>query len=59
MLVGRDPVDPGRCVLAQVRNSLGALQPSLAYQIGSGDGNQPTVNWLGVSSVSAGISRYA
>src|SRR5262249_50270870 len=28
MLVGRDPTDPGRCVLAQVRNSLAGPQPS-------------------------------
>jgi hypothetical protein len=53
MLVGRDPQAPGRCVLAQVRNSLAGAQPSLAYQITAADGGVPTVEWLGTSPVSA------
>ncbi len=53
MLVGRDPLTPGRCVLAQVRNSLAGVQPSLAYQLTSTDGALPTVDWLGTSPVSA------
>lgn len=53
MLVARDPLTPGQCVLAQVRNSLAPLQPSLAYRLSSSDGNPPTVEWLGTSPVSA------
>ncbi len=53
MLVGRDPQMPGRCVLAQVRNSLARPQPSLAYQITAADGALPTVDWLGTSPLSA------
>jgi hypothetical protein len=52
-LVGRDPLVPGRCVLAQVRNSLAGPQPSLAYRLTSTDGAPPTVDWLGTSPVSA------
>jgi hypothetical protein len=53
MLVARDPLLPGRCVLAQVRNSLAGAQPSLAYQISAADGALPTVDWLGTSSFTA------
>jgi hypothetical protein len=53
MLVGRDPLVPGRCVLAQVRNSLAGPQPSLAYRLSAADGELPTVEWLGTSPSSA------
>jgi hypothetical protein len=53
MLVGRDPLEPERCVLAQVRNSLAGPQPSLVYQLNSEEGNLPTVEWLGTSPHSA------
>jgi hypothetical protein len=53
MLVGRDPQVPGRCVLAQVRNSLAGPQPSLAYQLTAAAGGLPAVDWLGTSPVSA------
>jgi hypothetical protein len=53
MLVARDPQTPGQCVLAQVRNTLGAPQPSLAYRLNSSDGGLPAVEWLGTSPVSA------
>jgi hypothetical protein len=53
MLVGRDPSTPGRCVLAQVRNSLAGPQPSLAYQLTAADGALPTVDWLGPSPLTA------
>jgi hypothetical protein len=33
LLVGRDPLLPGRCVLAQVRNSPAGPQPSLARRL--------------------------
>jgi hypothetical protein len=44
--------DPGRAdvrVLAQVKNNLQALCPSLAYQIGPADGSTSLVSWLGPS----------
>ena len=53
MLVGRDPQTPGRCVLAQVRNSLARPQPSLVYQIKAAGAALPAVEWLGSSPVSA------
>jgi RecA-family ATPase len=53
MLVGRDPQAPDRSVLAQVRNSLGGPQPSLAYRLTAPDGGQPLVQWLGTSPASA------
>jgi hypothetical protein len=53
MVVGRDPSDPGRCVLAQVRNSAAPIQPSLAYQITGGAGVPPSLNWLGTTTLSA------
>jgi hypothetical protein len=52
MLVGRDPLEPGRCVLAQVRASLAGPQPSLAYEL-TADGGLPAVSWMGTSTVSA------
>ena len=53
LLVGRDPLAPDRCVLAQVRNSLAPLQPSLAYQVTAAEGGVPVVEWLGPSPVTA------
>ena len=53
MLVAPDPLEPGRCVLAQVRSSLAVRQPSLAYQLNAQDGALPTVDWLGPSAFSA------
>jgi hypothetical protein len=53
MLVARDLLVTGQCVLAQVRNSLGGPQPSLAYRITAADGVLPAVEWLGASPVSA------
>jgi hypothetical protein len=53
MLVARDPLVTGQCVLAPVRNSLGGPQPSLAYRITAADGALPAVEWLGASPVSA------
>jgi hypothetical protein len=52
-LVGRDPREPGRCVLAQVRNSLAGPQPSLAYRLTAAEGAPPAVDWLGTSPCSA------
>jgi hypothetical protein len=49
MLVGRDPLGAGRCVLAPVRHALTEPPPSLAYRIAAG----PTVEWLGPTSLTA------
>ena len=48
-LVGRDPHDPDRCVLAQVKKNLAAGQPSLAYTVSDPGGPAPTLTWLGPS----------
>jgi hypothetical protein len=53
LMVGRDPKDPNRWVLAQVRNSLAGLQPSLAYRITGADKTTASVEWLGPSPYSA------
>src|SRR5436305_682651 len=42
-LVARDPDDPARCVLAEVKNNLGPPQPSLAYAARS-EGSQPVLD---------------
>jgi hypothetical protein len=61
-LVGRDPLDPGRCVLAQVKNNLAPPQPSLAYRVQAEPSGAATLSWLGTSLFSAdqivgGLSR--
>jgi hypothetical protein len=61
-VVGRDPLDPGRCVLAQVKNNRAALQPSLAYRVEPDPPGAPRLSWLGESPFSAdqvvsGLSR--
>jgi hypothetical protein len=53
MLVARDPLVPGRCVLAQVRTSLAGPQESPSYQLTAADGALPSVDWLGRSPTSA------
>jgi hypothetical protein len=52
-LFGRDPHDPLRSVMAQVKNNLGPLQPSLAYRIQAQPGSEPVIEWLGESPLSA------
>lgn len=55
-VVARDPREPQRCVLAQLKNNLAPPQPSLAYALTSpapgveqpaGGGEQPLLSWLG------------
>ncbi len=53
MLVGRDPKDPNQFVLAQVRNTLAEVQPSLAYRIVGSDKTTARVQWLGPNPHSA------
>ena len=52
-LADRDPHDPTRSILAQVKSSLAAPQPSLAYQLPPADAPVPTVAWLGTSDLTA------
>jgi hypothetical protein len=52
-LFARDPKDPARAVMAQIKNNLGPRQPSLGYRIVSGDAGQPVVEWLGESNLGA------
>jgi hypothetical protein len=52
-LVGRDPENAGRSVLAQVKNNLASIQPSLAFEIQTGESGQPIVSWQGSCSWSA------
>jgi len=52
-LVGRDPVVPGQCVLAQVKNNLAPPQGSLAYRVETGQGGQVRLRWQGTSPWSA------
>lgn len=51
-LVGRDPQEPGRRVLAQVKNNLAAPQSSLAFTVEGTDGAL-RLNWLGSSPLTA------
>jgi hypothetical protein len=52
-LVGRDPDQFGRRVLAQNKNNLAPLQPSLAYELHAEGDGPATIRWLGVSPYSA------
>jgi hypothetical protein len=61
-VVGRDPVDAGRCVLAQVKNNRAPLQPSLSYTVQAESSGAPRLCWLGISPFGAdevvgGLSR--
>ena len=52
LLVARHPDDPTIHVLAQTKNNLGPLAPSLAFRIVS-DTNGPFIDWLGRVDLSA------
>jgi hypothetical protein len=52
-VVGRGPIDPAHCVLAQVKNNRAPLQPSLAYQVQPELPGPPRLSWLGTSPFSA------
>lgn len=51
-LAARDPHDPDRRVLAQVKNNLAGPQPSLAFAVHPAHGGGP-LEWLGTSPLSA------
>jgi hypothetical protein len=46
-LIARDPQDPRRRILAQVKNNLAPAQPSLAFTVEPQDGAPPTLSWMG------------
>jgi hypothetical protein len=48
-LVAADPQAPTRRVLAQVKNNLAPVQPSLGYEVHAEQPAPPVVRWLGVS----------
>ena len=52
-LAAHDPQDPGRSILTQVKTSLAARPPSLAYQLPPAGTPVPTVTWLGTSDLTA------
>jgi hypothetical protein len=52
-LIAPDPHQPGRNVLAEVKNNVAGRQPSLAYTVNAPEGGQATINWLGPSPWSA------
>jgi hypothetical protein len=53
-LVGPDPHDAARCVLAEVKNNLAGRQPSLVYAVSGVEGAAPTLTWHGTSPLTAG-----
>src|SRR5262249_4820635 len=46
-LIARHPDEPGRRVLATVKNNLAAARPSLAYEVLADADGRPQVAWLG------------
>jgi hypothetical protein len=52
-LLVRDPYDPDRRVLAQVKNNLGEPQPSLTFAIAPGPSGKARLHWLGNCAWSA------
>jgi hypothetical protein len=52
-LLGCDPDDPTRLIMAQNKINLSAPQESLAYRIVAEPGAAPTIEWLGPSPLSA------
>ncbi len=54
MIVGADPDDEDRRVLAPVKNNLAAPAPSLAFTLQQADNGAVRVDWRGETSLSAG-----
>jgi putative DNA primase/helicase len=52
-LFARDPHDPRRCILAEIKNNLAPPQPSLVCTISTQEGAPPTVTWAGTSPLTA------
>ncbi|MBM4438579.1 MAG: AAA family ATPase, partial [Actinobacteria bacterium] len=49
LLVGRDPDNPERRILASVKNNLSAPPPSLAFRLVAPDGGAVRIEWCGTS----------
>jgi hypothetical protein len=61
-LIARNPEQPALCVLAQLKNNLAPPQPSLAYQVQSGEAGALSLAWLGptdwtAAQLLAGVPR--
>jgi hypothetical protein len=52
-LIARDPAEPRRRVLAQVKNNLGPAQPGLLYEVVGDEAGAPQVAWLGEVDLAA------
>jgi hypothetical protein len=52
-LIADDPEQPGRRVLAQIKNNLAPPQPSLAFEVVTVPGAPPALSWLGPTDRSA------
>src|SRR5206468_1447790 len=52
-LIARDPKQPERCVLAEVKNNYAPPQPSLAYSVTDTGAAVPNLEWHGESSLTA------
>jgi hypothetical protein len=52
-LLGCDPTAPQRRILSQVKNNLGVLQTSLAFELRNRDNAPPDLAWIGNASWSA------
>jgi hypothetical protein len=52
-LIARDPCQPERCILVQMKHNLAAAQPSLAYRITTQENGPPLLSWLGTSAWTA------
>ncbi|MBV9124028.1 MAG: AAA family ATPase [Planctomycetes bacterium] len=52
-LAARDPQEPSRRILAEVKNNLAPPQSSLAYTVAPYDSEAPLITWLGTSSLKA------
>jgi hypothetical protein len=52
-LIARNPEQPAQCVLAQIKNNLAPPQPSLAYQVETGEAKDLSLSWLGLTDWTA------
>jgi hypothetical protein len=52
-LIARDPGEPRRRVLAQVKNNLGPAQKGLLYEVVGDESGRPQVAWLGEVDLAA------
>jgi hypothetical protein len=55
-LIARDPHEPERRVLVQVKNNMAPPQPSLAFAVQTQEGAPPTLTWHDPSAIAPAIS---